>query len=115
MEPFRQQPRESGCVCMNFRQLKLFLVQLAEKENQKLLEKKRQQEEEERQELELQRHLEAERRQIEDERRRVQEKKVTIAIIYHTCKRYHCSKLASGGIIIIIQFHVEFRRQKNDD
>jgi hypothetical protein len=68
---------------MNFRQLKLFLVQLAEKENQKLLEKKRQQEEEERQELELQRHLEAERRQIEEERRRVQEKKVKSPS--HTC------------------------------
>ncbi|XP_046445896.1 coiled-coil domain-containing protein 66-like isoform X2 [Daphnia pulex] len=54
---------------------RVLLQQLAEKENQKLLEKKRQQEEEERQELELQRHLEAERRQIEEERRRVQEKK----------------------------------------
>jgi membrane protein involved in colicin uptake len=101
---------------MNFRQLKLFLVQLAEKENQKLLEKKRQQEEEERQELELQRHLEAERRQIEEERRRVQEKKVTIAI---SCMHYHCSKIASGEaallLLRIIKFHVEFRRQKNDD
>ena len=61
---------------MNFHQLKLFLVQLAEKENQKLLERKRQQEEEVRQEQDLQRHLEAERRQIEEERRRIQEKKV---------------------------------------
>ncbi len=85
MEPFRQ--KELGCVCMNFRQLKLFLVQLAEKENQKLLEKKRQQEEEERQEQELQRHLEAERRQIEEERRRVQEKKVIdITLISNCCK-----------------------------
>ena len=51
-------------------------MQVAEKETQKLLERKRQQEEEERQEQELQRHLEAERRQIEEERRRAQEKKV---------------------------------------
>ncbi|KAI9565413.1 hypothetical protein GHT06_009205 [Daphnia sinensis] len=54
---------------------RVLLQQLAEKENQKLLERKRQQEEEERQEQELQRHLEAERRQIEEEQRRIQEKK----------------------------------------
>jgi hypothetical protein len=87
---------------MNFRQLKLFLVQLAEKENQKLLEKKRQQEEEERQELELQRHLEAERRQIEEERRRVQEKKVTS---YHTCKRSLFKTCFRGGSSIIITYY----------
>lgn len=62
---------------MNVNQLKLLLIQLAEKENQKLLERKRQQEEEERQEQELRRHLEAERRQIEEEQRRIQEKKVS--------------------------------------
>ncbi|XP_045026120.1 uncharacterized protein LOC116917800 isoform X2 [Daphnia magna] len=54
---------------------RVLLQQLAEKENQKLLERKRQQEEEERQEQELRRHLEAERRQIEEEQRRIQEKK----------------------------------------
>lgn len=66
----------SKCVCINLHRLTLFLIQLAEKENQKMLERKKQEEEERRQEEELKRHLEAERRQMEEERKRIQEKKV---------------------------------------
>lgn len=49
---------------------------MAEKENQKLLERKKIEEEERRQEEELKRQLEMERRQMEEERKRIQEKKV---------------------------------------
>lgn len=74
MEPSGRVPR---CDCINLRRLKLFLAQLAEKENQRQLERKKQEEEERRQEEELKRHIENEKRQMEEERKRAQEKKVT--------------------------------------
>lgn len=73
----------SKCVCINLHRLTLFLLKLAEKENQKMLERKKREEEERRQEEERKRHLEAEKRQMEEEQKRLREKKVSLASHAH--------------------------------
>ena len=52
-------------------------LQLAEKQNRKMLERQREIEEEQREQEQLQRQLEVERRQYELEQRRILEKKVS--------------------------------------